>query len=59
MWCFAVIFYAVFVAVPFDAAVAFDSEANKDAEEIDKLENTSYIQDAFIFCPMMGSVVLN
>ena len=25
MWCFAVIFYAVFVAVPFDAAVAFDA----------------------------------
>ena len=42
-----------------DPDVTFDSESNKDKGEIDVLENTTYIQDAFIFCPSVGSFALN
>ena len=39
--------------------VTFDSESKKDAGEIDRFKDTSIIQDIFIFCPMLGPIVLN
>ena len=37
----------------------FDSESKKDEGEIDRLQDTSLIQDAFIFCPMLEPPVFN
>ena len=37
-----------------------DSESNKDEREVDKVEDIPItIQDAFMFCPMAGTFVLN
>ena len=42
-----------------DPEVASERESKKDEEEMDRLQDTSLIQDAFIFCPMLESFVLN
>ena len=42
-----------------DPDVTVDSESNKDEGETDMLGNTTNIQDAFIFCPMLGSISLD
>ena len=43
----------------FDLEDTLEKESNKDEEETDRLQDTSLIQDAFIFCPMMESFVLS
>ena len=42
-----------------DPDVTFDSELNTDDGEMDVLRNTTNTQDAFIFCPILGSISLD
>ena len=42
-----------------DPDVTFDIDSNMDDGEIGMSGNTNNIQDAFIFCPIMGSITMD
>ena len=42
-----------------DSKAVLAKESKKNEEEKNKLQDTSFIQDAFIFCPMLVSIVIN